>query len=101
MTCCSWIAVAGHARQILAELRLKHHCVPLEFALAQRDHLPRRVIQVHSLEGEFPLGEHGAQLRDHLRGAVAVPDRCGARLRARHPRRAARPPASAGTYRRW
>ena len=40
-------AIAGDGREVVGEFRPQNHPVSLKFAQRQRNHLPRRLVQVH------------------------------------------------------
>jgi hypothetical protein len=73
-------AVAFHRRQILVEFMPDHDPVVLQLAQRERDHFPRRIIQVYRLGRNFLPLEKGPQARDNLGGAIPIANRASRRF---------------------
>src|SRR5262249_37029716 len=66
--------VADDERQVLSELLPQDYPTPLNVAQRQRNYLLRNLVQIQRLECKFLLAEQGTQSRDHVRGAIAIPN---------------------------
>ena len=49
--------IAGDGREVVGELRLNDHPIPLKLTQRQRNHLSRGLVQIQRLQGEFLLAE--------------------------------------------
>src|SRR5207244_9975150 len=62
-------------RKIVGELRSEYHTMSLKLVHRQRNHLARRLVQVHRFRRELFPAEESAQSHDHIGCAVGVANR--------------------------